>query len=304
MNMIMLPVIAAFCYAISAFIDNYLIDTQVKKLHVKCMTPIYIVLELLACAVILLVSRGSVLAVTASDVLIFFGAAALNSVASVPYYMALKKSETTEVSLLSQTAPIMSLVLAWALLGETIGASQLVAFFLIIGSAVFLILRSGSKHMRIKLVAGGYILLTCALWVFSDIVFVLQARESAFMTSFFWLLLGGVAANMVQMAVMKNWRQDFKKFFARNRTRKVAIITVNEVIWGIAEASWRFGVVMLPVAIVSVVGNVSQLIITFVLGLILSSVFPRFGREKLTKKVVVNHALATVAIGVALVILG
>jgi drug/metabolite transporter (DMT)-like permease len=304
MNMIFLPIIAALCYALSGFIDNYLVDAHVKKLHAKCMSPIYMALEIIACAAILIITRGSVLEVSAGGIAIFFGAAAFNSLASLPYYAALKRGETTEVSLLSQAAPIIALVLGVALLGESIGAEQLAAFFLIIGSAVFLVLGSGSKHIKLKMISGGYVLLACLFWVLSDIVFVLQARESAFITSFFWLLLGGLAANAVQFAIMKSWRRDFKTFISRNRAKKVAIITVNELVWGVGEVAWRFGVVMLPVAIVSVTGNVSQLIITFVLGILLSSFFPRFGREKLTKKIVVNHALATVTIGVALVILG
>lgn len=296
---------AAFCYAISGFIDNYLVDTYCKKKNPKCMAMLYVAVEVAVCVVLAVVSGGAVFTgVEWGDVGIFLLAALVNFFGSIPYYRALKDDETTEVALLSQMSPVMALGLAWVFLGEMIGAQQLVGFFMILAMAVFIVVGSGRRRFRMKATAGICMLVACFFWVMSDVIFALQAREVDFVASFFWLMLGGAMSNVLAFAVMKSWRKDLKSFLVRKKGRKISIIVVNQMINLTGEALWRFGVVMMPVAIMSVTGNVAQLILTFVLGVILTLLVPKFGREKLNKKVVVNHALATGVIAVAVVLLG
>ena len=56
-------------------------------------------------------------------------------------------------------------------------------------------------------------------------------------------------------------------------------------------------------AIVSVTANSSQLILTFVMGIILTHLWPKFGREKLNKHIVRAHLIATVLAVIGIVIL-
>jgi uncharacterized membrane protein len=298
-----LPIAAAFCYALSGFMDNFLVDTHCRKLDPKCMSMLYVIIELVICVVIVVVTGGAVLAeVGLVEVGIFMLAALMNFFGSIPYYRALKNDETTEVALLGQMAPVFALVLAWALLGEEIEPLQLVAFFMILSMALFLVLGAGRGLMKIKAGAAGCMVLACFFWVMSDVVFVWQARENSFITSFFWLMMGGVVANTIAFIVVKRWRQDLRKFLKRKRGRKLALVALNETMYLAGEVIWRFGVVIMPVAIMSVTGHVSQLILTFVLGVALTLLSPKFGREKLSRKLVTHHALATgvVALAVAL----
>lgn len=302
---LLIPIAAAFCYAISGFIDNFLVDTYCKKKNPKCMSILYVMIELVICVVVAVVTRGSVFtSVGWMDIGIFLLAALVNFFGSIPYYRALKDDETTEVALLSQMSPVMALGLGWVFLHEMIGAQQLVGFFMILTMAIFIVVGSGRRRFKMKATAGICMLVACFFWVMSDIIFVVQAREVDFVASFFWLMLGGVISNVLAFAVMKSWRKDLKGFLARNKGRKISVIVANELICLTGEVLWRFGVVVMPVAIMSVTGNVAQLILTFILGVILTLVVPKFGREKLNKKAVVNHALATGVIAVAVVLMG
>ena len=58
-----------------------------------------------------------------------------------------------------------------------------------------------------------------------------------------------------------------------------------------------------PVAIVSVVANASMMILTFVLGIILTIIWPNFGREKLKKRRVLAHLVATVLAVIGIIML-
>lgn len=302
---LLIPIGAAFCYAISSFIDNFLVDTYCKKKNPKCMSIIYVAIELIICIVIAIVSKGSVFtSVGWGEIGIFLLAALANFFGSIPYYRALKDDETTEVSLLSQMSPVMALGLGWVLLNETIAPQQLVGFFLILAMAVFIVVGSGRRRFKMKATAGLCMVVACFFWVMSDIIFVFQAREVDFIASFFWLMMGGIISNVLAFAVMKSWRKDVRSFLSRKKGKKISIIIANQLINLTGEALWRFGVVLMPVAIISVTGNVAQLILTFILGVVLTLIAPKFGREKLNKKIVANHALATGVIAIAVVLLG
>ncbi|MFV0484648.1 MAG: EamA family transporter [Candidatus Saccharimonadales bacterium] len=300
-----IPIAAAFCYAISGFIDNFLVDTYCKKKNPKCMSIIYVAIELVICVVVAIASQGAVFTgVGWGEIGIFLLAALVNFFGSIPYYRALKDDETTEVALLSQMSPVMALGLGFVFLNEVIGAQQLVGFFMILAMAVFIVVGSGRRRFKMKATAGICMVIACFFWVMSDIIFVFQAREVDFVASIFWLMMGGVISNVLAFIVMRSWRKDLKSFLARKRGRKISIIVANELVCLAGEVLWRFGVVVMPVAIMSVTGNVAQLIITFILGVVLTLIVPKFGREKLSKKVVANHALAMGVIAIAVVLLG
>lgn len=300
---ILLPIITAFCKSISGFIDNFLVDTYIKKMSGKSIAIIYVSIEAVVCLAMLAGTGGAVLNIGFGEITIFLAAATMNFFGSVPYYRALKNDETTEVSLLTQVTPIITLVLGWVFLREAITPVQLIAFALIVAASFYVVFGSGRKGLKLKKTAAFYMVMACFFWALADIIFVTQARESDFTTSLFWFLTGGVLVNAIAFIIMRPWQRDLRKFLAHAKTKKLAIMTINEAVWFVGQVAWRYALVIMPVAIVSATRFSSQLIVTFVLGIILTAVFPKFGREKLKKRLIINHAVATVMIVMAIILL-
>ena len=228
----------------------------------------------------------------------------INAIGGIPYYSALKKDDTTEVTLLGQMSPILALIMGVVFLGQMLTLGQGLAFVLITAAMLVLVFGAGKKMMKVELTTGALMLAACLFWVLSDVLFVSQAEGIDFWAGFFWLIAGNTLGNVVMAIVMKSWRQDFRKFWRRERGKKILAMVASNGLWWIAEVAWRMGMLLMPVAIMSVMGNVMQLVLTFILGVILTMIWPKFGREKLRKKVILRHAVATVLIVVGVVIIG
>ena len=229
---------------------------------------------------------------------------AVNALGDIPYYLALKKDDTTGITLLGQMSPILTLVMGVMFLSQVPTLQQGTAFVMVMAAIALLVFGVSRKEMKVELAAGALMFMACLFWASSDILFVSQAGELDFIMGFFWLMLGSFVANTLMVIVMKKWRQDAAKFWRKNKGRKtIALIGAEITFWG-GEMIWRLGMLTVPVAIMSVTGNIMQLILTFMLGIILTAAWPKFGREKMNKKMIINHALATVMMVVAILILG
>jgi len=302
---LLVPLIAASCYAMCTFIDNFSVDIYCRKLNPMSMAGVFAILEVIVCIVIFIWQGEALIdGVGLSMILTFMGAALIRRFGAIPYYKALKKGEATEITLLSQMSPIIALILGIVLLHQIIKPIQLVAFFLILSAVILVVLGSGRRRAKVELKVGTYMLAACFCWVFADITFAFGAIETGFIVSFFWFMLGNALMRLLMVGVFKSWRHDLARLLKRNKLKKLFTISMNEIIWLGGEIAWRYGLTIMPVAIMSVTGNVLQLIVTFLLGVGLTLIWPKFGREKLSKKLILHHAAATGIVAVAVVLLG
>ncbi|MCL1876749.1 DMT family transporter [Candidatus Saccharibacteria bacterium] len=302
---ILMVVVTALTYSISGFFDNYTVDTFCRKLNPKCMSIFYAAMEAMVCLG-LFIWRGTELfqGIDITAIGIFAAAALMSVIGSVPYFFALRKDTTTENTLLWQIEPVMALVFAAILLGQMISFMQIIAFVLIIGATVLIILGSDRKRFRFRLDAGLLVLVSCVFYVLADTIFVFQARGLSIWTSIFWVMLSGVVINSLAILIIKSWRRDFKAFWKQDRPKKFASLFFNETIYLIGRFVERFGMLIMPLAIWKVTENILQLILTFILGIVFTLIWPKFGREKLSKKNIFHHALATGLVTVAIVLMG
>ena len=91
------------------------------------------------------------------------------------------------------------------------------------------------------------------------------------------------------------WRRNWPKFILFSGT--------NQAICIIGEFLCRYALIIGTASLVAATYNVLELIFTFALGIILSIIWPKFGREKMERHVIVAHLIATIlaAIGIILV---
>lgn len=305
MGWIIFPFVAAILYAICDFTENFMVDTWCRKLRPQCLKIPYLILDIVGIGVILIWQQGEIFSgLSGSVILMLMIGGAINSLGGIPYYSALKKNDTTEVTLLSQMSPVLALIFGVLFLGQVPSAEQGMAFFLILAAMTLVVLGAGRKMIKVELTTGALMLVACLFWVLSDVLFVSQMDNVGFWSGFFWLIVGNILGNIVLVSIMKSWRQDIQRFWQRNRGKKLTALLVSDAMWWIAEVAWRMGMLAAPIAIMSVTGNMMQLILTFILGVILTLIWPKFGREKLNKKIVIHHALATSMLAVAIVLLG
>ena len=298
-----IPIICALLWSFCDFIDNFLVDHYAKRLNPKASQGLFIVtggIVVLGLGLYL----GSAIW-TAGNLWLPLLAGAINTFGTVFYWFSLRRSDTTDVTLLMQLSPLLSLCFATLFLGQSISLPQFAGFLLILLAAIVVVLASGAKKLKFNLKTAGQIAAACTIWVVSDVIFVASAGGSeGVLPNFFWLLVGGIIMNLGLFAVKKSWRRDLRTYLKRGQLGgKIFWTSLDEALWTIAEFLWRYGMIIAPLAILSVMEGVSRLLITFVLGIVLTLIAPRFGREKLTKKVLAHHAIATVLMVIAIVII-
>jgi Predicted membrane protein len=296
---------AALLYATCNFIENSIVDNWCRRIRPQCLKIMYLGLDLIVILAVFIWQGFELFStVNISMVSLLVIGGAVNALGDIPYYLALKKDDTTGITLLGQMSPILTLVMGVMFLSQVPTLQQGTAFVMVMAAIALLVFGVSRKEMKVELAAGALMFMACLFWASSDILFVSQAGELDFIMGFFWLMLGSFVANTLMVIVMKKWRQDAAKFWRKNKGRKtIALIGAEITFWG-GEMIWRLGMLTVPVAIMSVTGNIMQLILTFMLGIILTAAWPKFGREKMNKKMIINHALATVMMVVAILILG
>jgi uncharacterized membrane protein len=307
MPWLIFPLISSTFYSLSAFFDNYITDTIFKR-RLKpgaIMVPCLIISALVMVVIFAINGLDKLLSLGPLAILMILVSGALDSVAYIPYYKALKKEETTSVEVLYQVSPVIALVFGAVFLKESISSVQLVAFLLIMMAAMLIVFGSGG-HRKAKWEAKVALLVftSCTLFVASDIIFIAAAIGQDFLSCIFWLHAGGMAIVTLFVGLFRSWRHSLKLVFKRHGARKMSVILSGQVVYVIGEMAYHFGMLLVPVAIMSVTGYVLQLIITFALGIILTLFWPRFGREKLSKKLVRRRFLATCMVAVGITLIG
>ncbi len=305
-----IPIAAAVLYALGNFVDNYLVDHYSKRLNPKASQGLFIFTELAIAIGLLIFLRGDIFSAGNTWILILAGAA--DVIGTIFYWFSLRRSDTTDVTLLMQLSPIISLCFATIFLGQSISLPEFAGFLLILLASVVVVSAAGAKKLKFNLKTAGNILLACTIWVISDVIFISGATPTAegaglasTLPSFFWLLVGTILCNLVLFACIKSWRRDFRKYLKRGKLgQKIFWTALDDLGTTCAEIIWRFGVLVAPLALLSVVEGVAELITAFVCGIILTIIVPKFGREKLTRKSVAHHAVATALMIAAIIIIG
>ena len=111
----------------------------------------------------------------------------------------------------------------------------------------------------------------------------------------FFVLLGRGIGDTVMTLVFKSWRKDFKKTIKRNGKKVYAVMTIDNLMWTVADFSYYAALMFAPaLAMASGITKTLQPLLVFVFGIILTLLWPRFGREKLDRKTVMVHLVATI----------
>ena len=289
---LVLVILVAVGWSLSAFIDNYVTDVCFRGRLPQGQKVFSVVAYVITATIIAMIWPLMEMELGVIMALILSGAFA--AIAGVPYYNALKSENATGATIFVQLAPIMYLIAGWMLFGQEVGPMKLLAFLVILAAPLVIILNTERRRRKMEILAAGLLMVYLLLMVTSNLVFIGFAAELDFMTAFFWFIVGKGVADAVMIVMFRRWRVRFFNVLKEKKLKLVVPLLVNQIVFTLTEIGYRTALMMGAVAIVSVVANASQLIITFVLGLVLTLIWPVFGGERLNKKMVLAHLVATI----------
>lgn len=300
---LVLTIIAALAAAIYTFFDNYIVDVFFKGRTPQAQ-KVFFGPAYLATAV-LIALFANIQAMEVGNAIGLIVAGALASISYIPYYVALGKEEATSVTILEQLSPIFYLIFGWLILGESISEMQLAAFAIILLSPLAIVLgsRKNSQNSKISIV-----LLMVGKVTISALanVSVVKFSGSDLMTSIFYITLGKGLCDIIMSLIFKKWRLRFRQVAKKHRKplKFYGIFLIDHLLWLVSDFTYYAALTLAPVvAMVSAVAKSAQPILVFVLGIVLTAMWPKFGREKNNRRTIISHFIATVLAVIGIVLM-
>jgi uncharacterized membrane protein len=217
------------------------------------------------------------------------------------YLRALQSEEASVVAPFFQAGPLFGYVLAYLVLGETLSGRQIAGGVLIIVGALIVSLRFGHLTGTFKARLAMLMLACGFIMALSGLIFKVFALKVEFWTTIFWMFVGEAVFGAALLAVT-TYRREFLALLRANTAALLSINASNELINLGGSLGNRFALTLAPLSLVQAIGSTTTLFV-FAFGIILSVVYPRFGREDLSGRNLAQKgvAAALVAAGVALV---
>jgi uncharacterized membrane protein len=294
----------AFCgpvlWAISVHLDKYLVERFFKQSDVAVMLLFTAFVGLLLLPFIWYF-EPSVTALGLGNMALIAFSGILYMTAMLLYLQALQREEASVVAPYFQAGPLFGYVLAYLVLGETLSGRQMAGGVMILIGASIVSVRfdKGIRLFKARLAA---LMLTCGFaMALSALIFKVFAIEVEFWSTTFWMFVGEALFGCALLLV-PSYR---KQFMAMLRANTVALLSINgsnELINLGGGLGNRYALMFAPLSIVQAIGSTTTLFV-FAFGVVLSLVWPKFGREDLSRRELAQKGIAAalVALGVALV---
>ncbi|MCX6713771.1 MAG: EamA family transporter, partial [Candidatus Vogelbacteria bacterium] len=219
MNWFFLALLAPALYAVTNFIDKYLIDKYLSKDKFKQEDVGSLVLFSTSFALVVLpliaIFEPAVFNVKLIPALVMMLNGIIVAGAIILYLHAIEKDEVSVVMPFFQLIPVFGYGLAILVLGEYLSLAQIISSLIIILAAMILSFDLTGEKIRIRkeviLFAGG----SSILYALTDVIFKKLAIDDGFWVSAFWQYTGVLVAAIIIFVSVKTYRQDFLNVFKR-----------------------------------------------------------------------------------------
>lgn len=305
MNWLILVVLAVTFDSVRIFIDNYVSDVYFKGTYAVAQKMFYGYFFTISAIIMMLIFGIEADKVPVTTMVWFFVAGTLASIAGIPFYRALEIEDSTNLTIFIQMAPILYLVLGWFFLDEKFSILQLVAFAVILAAPILIIVASRKNGRCTKIKAAVMASLYVLIAVIGNLIFVKNnSSEFQFTTGMEFLFLGKGVSNLIMMYCNRKWLKRWRAVMKKSKKKVLKPLIIDGIFCLIKDTTYRGALVAAPaVALASAVSDSSTPIVTFIMGIILTIVWPKFGREKLTKKSVLVNLSATILVALGIIIL-
>jgi uncharacterized membrane protein len=287
------------------FIDNYISDVYFKGKGAVAQKIFHGFCFTILGGIVLIASGFSFASFEPMVIFAFFLSGILAAVAGIPYVKALEIDNSTSYGIFMQIAPILYLILGWIFLGEQFTLLQLIAFVIVLSAPALIILSTGKRSRKFKIEAMFYAFVAVLISVIGNFIFVKgNSPDYNYMQEIGVVLLGKGIGNVIFVGGVKKWRKRFIAVYKKSHRRVLIPLICNCLSGFIKEIAYRGALVAAPaVAMASVAADASEPIVIFFMGIVLSLIWPKFGREKLNKKSVCVHLLATIIVVIGIILM-
>lgn len=288
MNWLFFAFIPPIANALVNYIDKYLITRYIKGRGIGSLV-IFSALMGLPTAFLIALFKPAVLNLDPIIAIVMIINGSLFMGAVIPYLYALEQDETSIVSPLSQMATIISFILGYIFLKESLSFFHLLAFIFIITGAVLLATDiKPQQKIKVKKSILWLMLLASLLLAVNGLIFKLVAQNLDFWTTSFWEYMGFVVfAVLIYMAV-KPYRLEFVRVLQTNSKQVLSINVINEVLAISGKTSLHFATLLTSLSLVFLIAEGFQPFFVLIFGVLITVWFPKITQENLSWRILLQ----------------
>lgn len=305
MNWLIILAIAVISDALRIFIDNYVSDVYFKEKGAVSQKIVSGIVTPIIGIAILIFTGFNFAEVPPISIVLLLISGVLGSLAGIPYYKALEIDDSTNIGIFFQFSPILYLIIGWIIGDEQFSIIQLLACFIILAAPLLVVITAKKRSRKVRIKAALLAFISIIFYVASGETFIQGNVDSINIFSEIGLvLITKGLSDLLIIGSRRKLRRRLAKVVKSSRRKVLFPINISIVMRVIQEFSYRIGLIIAPsVAIASAASDAVEPAVIFFMGLLLTILWPKFGREKLQKKTVLVHFIATVLVVIGIVIL-
>lgn len=305
MSWLAILAIAVISDALRIFIDNYASDYYFKEKGAVSQKIVSGIVTPILGIIILIVTGFNFTEIPPVALTLLLMSGVLGSLAGIPYYKALEIDDSTNIGIFFQFSPILYLIIGWIIGDEQFSIIQLLACFIILAAPLLVVITAKKRSRKVRIKAALLAFISIIFYVASGETFIQGNVDGINIFSEIGLvLITKGLSDLLIIGSRRKLRRRLAKVVKSSRRKVLFPINISIVMRAIQEFSYRIGLIIAPsVAIASAASDAVEPAVIFFMGLLLTILWPKFGREKLQKKTVLVHFIATVLVVIGIVIL-
>lgn len=297
--------IAIIAGASCIFIDNFISDYYFKGKNANAQKNFFVIPFFIIGLVCLLSTGVDFVNIPFYAYILFIISGAITALGGIFYYKALEISNSTDFGIFAQLSPVFCLILGWLFLDQNITDVQIIAFLIIFSAPILIITSTKKRSRQLKLKAISYVVADVLIDAISITIFVrFNNVEVNFITEMGFVYIGKSLGNLIIMLLNPKWRKRYRYIIKSSHYKAYYALFGDLIINTINLFAKNFALVLAPsIALTSAIISSGKPLMIFFLGLLFTLLWPKFGREKMKRKVILVHLVATilVVIGICLI---
>ena len=299
---IILAILASFLWSVTNHIDKFMlngIDEAGSSLKTLMVFSTFIA-GLVISPIWLIISKFSI-SINIFSLITILISSVVYILATYFYFIALDKNDASIVVVMFQMIPVFSYILAFLFFKENLTVPQIIGSIIIILSAIIISFDFEENNNKSKWKALLLMTLSSLCYAIYFVLFDVAIRYSSYNSCAFWYQIGLLLIGTLLIGI-KSYRTTFIKAVKNNGKTYLSLNIINEVLNLIANFLVNFATITIPIALANVL-NGFQGAFVFLLGIIGMRFLPKYFKENLSKKAVLQKVSCIVLSVIGLIVM-
>ena len=284
---------ASFLWAMTIHIDKIMIShTGETSVNIKTLLVFSTLIAGIILSPIWLIMSNFKVQISIISLICVLLASVIYILGTYFYYKALERNDASIVVVMSQLIPVFSYVLALIFFKENLSVTQIIGSVIITLSAVLISFNFKEKNSQSKKAALFLMIMSSLGYAVYFFLFDIAIRHSEYNSCAFWYQMGFLILGIILFSI-KSFRESFNKVINTHGAKYVSLNVTNEALNLGSNLLINFANVTIALALANVLSGLQGMFV-FLIGIVGVKILPKYFKEDLSKKVVIQKIVCII----------